>query len=62
MSRSMLMLTSPESILSSRLLPELLPFSLQLGEAPLLLELDPEPLDAEPTINSPLRLLWCSHC
>ncbi len=53
MSRSMSMLTSPESILSSRLLPELLPFPLQLGEAPLLLELDPEPLDAEPANQPP---------
>ena len=50
----LLPLTSPESILSSRLLPEALRFPLLLGEAPLLPELDSEPLDEEPTTASPL--------
>ena len=49
----LLLLTSPESILSSRLLPEPLPFCLLLGEAPLLLELDSVPLDEQPTTASP---------
>ena len=54
-------LTSPESILSSKLLPGALPFPLLLGEAPLLLGLGSEPLDKEPTTASPLLPLFRSH-
>ena len=55
----MLRLTSPDSILSSKLLPEALPFPLLLGEAPLLL--GSEPLDEEPTTASPLLPLFRSY-
>ena len=57
----MLLLTSPESILSSKLLPAGLPLPLLPGEAPFLLGLDPEPLDEEPTVASPLLPL-CRSC
>ena len=53
------MLTSPDSILSSKLLPEPVLAPSLLGEAPLLLVLGPEPLDEEPRTSSPLLFLFC---
>jgi hypothetical protein len=53
------MLTSPDSILSSKLLPEPVLAPSLLGEAPLLLVLGPEPLDEELRTSSPLLLLFC---